>query len=198
MNNPADLNNLTKDQKDALLGMYGENCTHVRHHESQRATASNIIILTTAGLVSLMAAGSLTCDDWPLACGLIIIGLCGAVFNAAHLERVCLYRRTADEYRNALDILLFKGEEANEDQTPKTLRGIQSNAEKEHDKKFRNLRWVANIEIVRIIWPLIIALIGVGVTGYIFLAMWPCRSPQAAVPQTQQPNHSIVKGENPR
>jgi hypothetical protein len=55
MNEPDDSHHLTKDQKDAFLGMYEENCAHMRHHESQRATASNIIILTAAELVSLMA-----------------------------------------------------------------------------------------------------------------------------------------------
>jgi hypothetical protein len=197
MNAPADFNNLTKDQKDALLGMYGESCAHVRHHESQRATASNIIILTTAGLVSLMAAGRLTCDDWPLACGLIVIGLCGAVFNAAHFERVCLYKRVAEEYRNTLDALLFKTEEASEEQTSTTLQGIHSKAQKEHDKRFRVLRWVTSIEIVRILWPLIITLIGAAVVGYIFLSLWPCPSPAPAVPRTQQSLHSTIKEEKP-
>ena len=56
MNEPDDLNNLTKDQKDALSGVYEENCALMRRHQSQRATASNIVILTTAGLVSLMVA----------------------------------------------------------------------------------------------------------------------------------------------
>ncbi|HZI20285.1 MAG TPA: hypothetical protein VEY09_17020 [Pyrinomonadaceae bacterium] len=209
MNAPDDLNNLTKDRKDALLGMYEENCAHARHHESQRATASNIIILTTAGLVGVMSNGRLTCDDWPLACALIVIGFCGAVFNFNHLERVCLYRRIADEYRNSLDALLFKGEEAAEGQTPKTLKGIQSKATKEHDRKFRKervnkfrifriLRWVANIEFVRIIWPLLIGLTGVVTIVYIFLSLRPCPGPNPAVPPTQQSHHSTIKGEKPQ
>jgi hypothetical protein len=206
MKDPDDLKNLTTGQKDALLGMYEENCAHARHHESQRASASNIIILTTAGLVSLIAAGRLTCDDWPLACGLIVIGICGAAFNVAHLERVCLYRRLADEYRNALDDLLFQREGANEEQTPKTLKGIQSKAESEHIKKFRIehvqkfrlLRWLANIEIIRIIWPLIITIIGVWTLGYILLVLWPCSNHNVAGLHTRQCNHSIIKEENPQ
>lgn len=160
MDSHRDLNNLLKEQKDVLLGTYQENRTHVRHLEAQRATASNIIILTTIGLIGLMANGDLNCKDWPLSIALIVLGVYGAMFTAIHFECIRHYRRRARECFKSMEVLLFKGEQSDGGQSQRVFENIQSIDDCEHEERFPALRGLPFLTKVRAIWPLTISVGG--------------------------------------
>lgn len=159
-----------KERSGALMGMYQENRAHARHHESQRVTVSSIIIASSVGLVSLISAGGLTRADWPLTAALVSIGLFGTMFTATQYERIRLYKRRANEYRRALDDLLFKEAEG-EGRAPDTLEGVTGNADREHRKRFPLLCRVSGVKSFWIFWPMMIALIGTLATAYVLCVL---------------------------
>ena len=160
MTPPKCLDNLIKEQKDVMLCIYQENRANARHHESQISTVSNIIILSTLGLVGLMANDyHLDRKDLPLLFGLIIIGIYGPFFISYHFKRIRRSKKRADKYFEALDELLVKG--ANFSQK---LKDIHRADDSEPDK-LRGLKLVA--AAFRILWPLTISLIGIIITVYV-------------------------------
>lgn len=161
MNNPEDLNSLLKEQKDVLLRMYQENRAHVRHYEDQRSRAANIIIIATVGLVGLMATGGLKRADWLLSAALIILGFYGAVFTAIHYECICYYKRRAGECGEALEALLFKGVELNEEQIQEKFEKILRADDCEYEEKLPKLRGISFLSKLRALWPLTISIIGI-------------------------------------
>jgi hypothetical protein len=166
MNPPNPLQSFIKERKDVLLCIYQENRTHARHHEGQISTASNIIIISTLGLVGVMANDHcLNWKDWPLSCSLILIGLYGAMFTKYHFECICRCKKRSDKYRQVLDDLLFKNAEHNQP----TLEEIHNVNDSEHDKRFPEWCDVPLIGKFRVLWPLTISLIGIGVTLYVFI-----------------------------
>jgi hypothetical protein len=170
LNTHTDANSFVKERKDALLAMYQENRAHARHHESQRLTVTSIIIAATVGLVSLIAHNSLSREDWPLTFALILIGLYGTFFTATQFERVRLYKHRANEYRDALDALLFT---ANGGRVTQTLKSIIEKSDKEHCEQFPLLRKLAAVKSFWILWPLTIAVIGTVATLYVLTARLP-------------------------
>ncbi|MCU1264603.1 MAG: hypothetical protein JWM21_921 [Acidobacteria bacterium] len=145
----ADSSRLMSERKDVLLGLYQENRTHLRHHESQRSTVTNIILVTTVGLVGLVR--ELTFNDWPLLLAMILVGAFGTVFNAKQNEQVRRYKARSWEYDEALDELLFKG--------TTTLKSIREKADDESSSKF---------SLVRVLWPLAISITAAGFFIYIY------------------------------
>jgi hypothetical protein len=55
-----------KDKSDILWGMYQEHTTQGRHHEVQRASMTNIIIVVAGGVLALIAQGGVARDEWIL------------------------------------------------------------------------------------------------------------------------------------
>lgn len=62
------------DEKDILWGMYQEHCTQGRHHEGQRATMSNLLLVLSGGILGLITFKDLSFETWPLSAFLIILG----------------------------------------------------------------------------------------------------------------------------
>ena len=154
---------LIQERSDALLAMYQEHRVHARHHESQRARVSYLIIISTLGLVTVISADGLKRADWPLTASLILIGLFGTLFLASQFERIRLYKHRSDEYRKALDLLLFE-EVAGEGRGTGTLGSIAEYADEEHRKQFPRMRGLTGFKPFWICWPLTIALIGAWAT----------------------------------
>lgn len=93
--------------REALFKLYLEHCTHVRHHETQRAmVAASILVIATAllGLVTFDKAIGIT--DVPLTILLVFLGLFGVMFSAKQYERASLHALRARHYRNAVDATL--------------------------------------------------------------------------------------------
>lgn len=166
MNAPGDLNGLAKERRDILWGLYQENIAHARHHETIRATASNIILLISVTLIGFIAHGGLSINDWPLTGAMIPIGIYGAMFTSTYFESICRYQRRAKKYFLALASLVRPAE------APQTLEYGLDGDDCSHDEmlpKFRDLSWLS---LLRTLWPLTISLIGIAATAYLFYA-WP-------------------------
>jgi hypothetical protein len=159
MTPPKCLDKLIKEQKDVMLCIYQENRANARHHESQISTVSNIIILSTVGLVGFIANDyHLNWKDLPLLFGLITIGIYGPFFIAYHFKRIRRSKKRAEKYFEALDELLFKGADFSQ-----TLKGIHR-----ADSEPAKLRWVTLAAAAfRILWPLTISIIGIIIAAYV-------------------------------
>ena len=95
--------------RDVLWKMYQEHCNEGRHHETQRSTVTNLVIVVAAGVIGLITYDKgITWADLPLTCFLILLGLFGAVFTLKHYERFAMHMARARSYRDALDELLPK------------------------------------------------------------------------------------------
>ena len=117
---------IQRQQKDVLLGMYCESCTHVRHYEAKRATVSNIIMLASVGLIGYIHR--LDHEDWPLVGAIVLVGLFGAAFTKFYFDCISSCERRADELRNALNALLFQPSVPTRD-SPNTLIDILARAD---------------------------------------------------------------------
>lgn len=97
------------DEKDILWKMYEEHCTHGRHHETLRATTTNLLFAVAAGAVAVITHGErpLALNNLPLAFLLIPIGLLGALFSAKYHERFDMHMERAKKYREALLVSCF-------------------------------------------------------------------------------------------
>ncbi|HXI22307.1 MAG TPA: hypothetical protein VNG71_00425 [Pyrinomonadaceae bacterium] len=158
-----DRNSLIKEQKDVLMGMYCESCTHARHYEDQRATISNIIILATVGLVGFVANGGLTSDDEPLIIAIVLLGACGSVFTTLYYRRISRFGKRADEYLLSLDALVFGWPSEGEKLEPRTLHAILKEADlpqkdKTYAQKSRTPVRRERMALLRMFWPLLISL----------------------------------------
>ena len=97
---------MDKDEDEILWRFYQDHMTHVRHHETLRATTSTVLLAVAAGVLGLLGAAHawpLEYAQWPLCVFLILLGGFGALFSAKYHERVAFYLNRADEFRNALD-----------------------------------------------------------------------------------------------
>jgi len=145
--------NLLREQKDVLLGMYCECCTQARHYENKRATVSNIIMLATVGLIGYIH--HLDHEDWPLTAAIALVGVFGAVFTKFYFDRISCYEAAAVRFKNALRALLFKPQAPGKD-SENTLDCILDQVDVSPAKGAR----------FRMYWPLFIALFGLGFTIY--------------------------------
>jgi hypothetical protein len=92
---------------DILWGLYLENCNQGRSHEAMRATATNFMLVTTAGMLGVVALDhKLNFDDLPLTIFIVLLGAFGAVIVAKHYERVQLHMERARVIRSAIEELL--------------------------------------------------------------------------------------------
>lgn len=91
------------EEKDFLWGMYQEHCNEGRHHEEQRSTMSNLIIVLSGGVLGLMTIKDLSFNTWPLGIFLILIGIFGSLFCAKHYSKWKFHMMLAGRYRNKLE-----------------------------------------------------------------------------------------------
>jgi hypothetical protein len=92
------------DAEELLWRLYEDNREFARHHEHLRATASNLTMAISAGVLGLVTFdGHLGTEDFPLTLLLAILGFFGALFTAKHYERVRLHLNRAAQYFAKLD-----------------------------------------------------------------------------------------------
>lgn len=93
-----------RDEAEMLWKFYQEHCTWERHHEQQRASATNLFLAVAAAVLSVVAFdGELSGSDLPLTIFLIVQGFFGSVFVAKHYQVFAVHQSRAGQYREALD-----------------------------------------------------------------------------------------------
>jgi len=138
------------EETDFLWGMYQEHTNQGRHHETQRASVTNFIIIVAGGAIAFIANKNVTKDQWILAVFLIVIGLFGAIFSAKQYERFRFHMKAAGRYRQALE-QNYKPE----------LGDIRDDARLEHEKKFSKLLVSLPLYSFWIALHLLIAILGI-------------------------------------
>lgn len=141
-----------KDQADLLWKVYQEHYTNARHHETQRATMVQYLLITGGLIGTLAAYEGVTAADRPLAVFLMVLGLFGAVFSASHYERYHRHKQRANKYRDLLDELVFPG-------SP-TLARLKDMADEE---RIREHPWLDRAVSVHWLWlgfPLLVSVLG--------------------------------------
>lgn len=149
------------DSSDILWNLYQEHSAWERHHEEQRASVTNILLVVAAGVLSVITFNEgISRADLPLTIFLIMQGLFGALFVAKQYERFARHQRLANKYRQALN-----------DRFPESqIIALRELADKEQaieypilfDKVRLNKLWVG--------LHLLIALFGVVLTGLVLFA----------------------------
>jgi len=139
-----------KDISDFLWGMYQEHTSQGRHHETQRASVTNFIIIVATASLGFIANRGVSRDQWTFALFLIIIGLFGALFSAKQYERFRYHMEYARKYREVLENLLNNG-----------LTNIRSQAKLDHRKKHSSFLVNLHLHFFWTLFHLLISAIGV-------------------------------------
>ncbi|HJQ34449.1 MAG TPA: hypothetical protein VJ866_19875 [Pyrinomonadaceae bacterium] len=162
--NPLDVTHTRiKEQKDILWAMYQDSILLARSQEAQRVKVSNIILLTSVAVVGVVAHGGLTISDWPLTGALIPLGVYGAFFTSTCFESICRYQKRARKHYQAFASLVSTGEPR------QSLEEIISVDDCEHDEALPNFGRLSWLSLLRTLWPLMISLMGLAATVYLFL-----------------------------
>ena len=95
------------DKIELLMDVYREHCSWERHHETQRASVTSILIAVTAGILGIVTFdGQINTYDLPLTIFLIILGCFGALFSAKQYNSFRQHQERANRIRKALDALV--------------------------------------------------------------------------------------------
>jgi hypothetical protein len=148
------------DSTDILWNFYQEHCAWERHHEEQRASVTNILLVVAAGVLSVITFDGISRSDLPLTIFLIMQGLFGALFVAKQYERFARHQRLVGKYRQALN-----------DRFPESqIIALREQADKEHKEKYRILSDEVRLHQLWVGLHLLIALFGVVLTGFVLAA----------------------------
>ncbi|MEO6549346.1 MAG: hypothetical protein ABIN94_15195 [Ferruginibacter sp.] len=139
-----------KDDSDFLWGMYQEHTTQGRHHEAQRASVTNFIIIVAGGAIAFIANKGVTRDQWVLALFLIILGIFGALFSAKQYERFRFHMVAAGKYRKTLELLLKSN-----------FGNIREEAKSEHEQGYSKFLVKLRLYYFWIVLHLLITVLGV-------------------------------------
>lgn len=90
------------DTSTALLAYWNEHRQQFRQAENQRATMTNFILVTVAGLSGLIVQQKLTVAAAPLGVLVALIGLYGALTAAKYHERAAYHLAQARALTNTL------------------------------------------------------------------------------------------------
>ncbi len=89
------------DRRDLVRGIYEQNCSHVRHAESERLWFTIIFALLTAGCLTVLRCELFAATNWPIVGFLMILSLFGLIF--------CLGIQSAlKAYTDAADLILSR------------------------------------------------------------------------------------------
>ena len=95
------------DEKGILLTMFKHYMDQGLHHQNQRSTTANIILVLSGALIGLITIDR-TFNDTDLVAAIFIIGLglFGALWSAKQHERYAFYLERARGYRDKLNSIL--------------------------------------------------------------------------------------------
>ncbi|MEV6299841.1 hypothetical protein AB0M02_10600 [Actinoplanes sp. NPDC051861] len=137
----------TEGRRQVLLQIWKETREHSRQHESQRATATNMILLLAAADIGAMATLRFGPRTLPLAAGLVVLGVLGYLLAAKHYERAQLSTAIAVELEMRLDAM---------DPALK-IRDSKIAASGRHESRYRRMHRVR----LNKIWSLLHVLLGI-------------------------------------
>lgn len=118
-----------------------DNLDHSRHHESMRATSTNIILAVAGACFAVVGFDKcVSTSDLPALTFVTLLGIFGAFFAAKQTERASLHYQRARELRGAID----GGPHAPD------FKGLKGKADQKHNQKYpwlsaRDLRtfWIS-------------------------------------------------------
>ena len=91
------------DKSEILLSMFHEYRQYARHHETQRANLTSIIVVVAAGLIAFIGNKDIHYVKWPMCVFLIIVGLFGAVATLRLSRKARLNSDAAVRHIDALE-----------------------------------------------------------------------------------------------
>lgn len=137
---PNDQIEKLKMRKDMLWGLFEEHRAYARHTETLRATVINMLIIASAGLVTL-ATYDKKLNSWDVPAALLLVGfgLLGPMFSLYHTEKIWRHKTRASEYRNTLDTTVLDSPEGAdlEGGEPRDEGGELRDIRMKADKNFR-------------------------------------------------------------
>ena len=142
-----------KDRVDLLWKVYQEHYTNARHHETQRSSVIQYLLITGGLIGTLISAGGVTRGDWPLAAFLIALGLFGAIFSGSHFERYHRHKKRAGAYREHIDTITFPDE--------LLLWQLKDTCDRERRARHPWLTWMVSVHWLWLAFPLLVSLLGV-------------------------------------
>jgi hypothetical protein len=94
-------------ESDVLWGLYLDQVEQGRHHESMRATVTNLILTISAGAAGVIALDQrIDKSDFPLSLFIVLAGVVGAMMAVKHYERVQFHTQRSRVFRRELERLL--------------------------------------------------------------------------------------------
>lgn len=173
MDTSQDTNEITKDQKDLLWGLYLEYHTHSRHIETLNTSAVSYMLLVSSALITVITYDrTINLYDLPLCIIVSFLGLITGLFSASYIERYFRYREESEQILANLDSFLFEGK------APTTLAQLRDDADKAHYSAGWS-SWVAKIAVSsHLFWlvlPIVVFIVGVFLT-YLSLTGLPSAS----------------------
>lgn len=95
------------DEKEVLLAFYRQNMEQGLHHQQQRGTVTNIVLILSGAFIALVIFDGVVCGaDWVAGAFLIAVGLIGGAWSWKQHERYAFYRQRARGFRDALASVL--------------------------------------------------------------------------------------------
>jgi hypothetical protein len=155
-------------QLQALLALYGEQCAHGRHTETQRHGVS-VMFLTIAGVfLSVIGSMGFSLSMSPLAVGIILLGLYAHKFVAEFEKKWETASRKRDHYRWAITDLTKIKDAPGSKKRPQVP---DADASKEP------VAGASKEKVLRVYWRrTFLAVIAAGVTCLLIIivkALWP-------------------------
>ena len=147
--------------RDACWKLYQEHCTHVRHHETQRATVAASFLAIASALIGLVTFDkTIGTTDLPLTILLTFLGVFGALFSSKQYERASLHTERARFYRDAIDATM--------DGSP--LKRLKQEADVKHRAAFPELE---KLRLNKFWVGLYTLLVGIGLVLSVIAAFYP-------------------------
>ena len=149
------------DEKDALFGMFKQYMEQGLHHQQQRSTIANIVLVLSGAIVGLVTFDNEICGPDVIA-GIFLVGLglFGAAWSAKQHERYAYYLQRARGYRDALAAAL-----------PLDMASIDKTADEATAKQYRILHRLRLWYFWTFLYVLVVA---VGVLIVVYASQTPC------------------------
>ncbi|NEQ52610.1 MAG: hypothetical protein F6K11_21135 [Leptolyngbya sp. SIO3F4] len=87
---------------ETLLFLYKEQTEQARHHEQQRATITNYVLVVAGAALGLLSIDGFS-GNLPVGVFLIGLGIFGCIASAKHYERNRYHSRMARAYRRKIE-----------------------------------------------------------------------------------------------
>jgi hypothetical protein len=169
---PPEVSGLEEIQKEILTQAASEYLNNARHNENLRATAINMIIVVSAGIISVVTYDKCIGEkDYYLTGLMTVLGIIGCLFSVTHTERSKRYSTRAKFLSLELNNHFFNGT------PPSGIEMIKKSADNYHSEKSR-VKLAQNFGSNHIFWiilPFFILIIGLILT---FLALAKEKCPE--------------------